>query len=114
MSTSARELEDLIDLADEKGLLLATVTGDADLSTDNGRLYARIKGAVGKSEIERKAARQRRPPARRPRTGCHSGPGVRLPRRHPPTRPAHRAARQAGIRGDAGRVVAERHCPNLQ
>ena len=55
-----RELEDLIDLADEKGLLLATVTGDADLSTDNGRLYARIKGAVGKSEIERKAARQRR------------------------------------------------------
>jgi DNA invertase Pin-like site-specific DNA recombinase len=55
-----RELEDLIDLADAKGLLLATVTGDADLSTDNGRLYARIKGAVGKSEIERKAARQKR------------------------------------------------------
>ena len=55
-----RELEDLIDLADEKGLLLATVTGDADLSTDNGRLYARIKGAVGKSEVERKSARQPR------------------------------------------------------
>jgi site-specific DNA recombinase len=54
-----RELEDLIDLADEKGLLLATVTGDADLSTDNGRLYARIKGAVGKSEVDRKSARQR-------------------------------------------------------
>jgi hypothetical protein len=35
------------------------VTGDADLSTDNGRLYARIKGAVGKSEVERKSARQR-------------------------------------------------------
>ena len=55
-----RELEDLIDLADEKHLLLATVTGDADLSTDNGRLYARIKGAVGKSEVERKVARQKR------------------------------------------------------
>lgn len=35
------------------------MTGDADLSTDNGRLYARIKGAVGKSEVERKSARQR-------------------------------------------------------
>lgn len=59
MSTSARELEDLIDLADEHRLALATVTGDVDLSTDNGRLYARIKGAVGKGETERKAARQR-------------------------------------------------------
>ncbi len=55
-----RELEDLIDLADGKRLQLATVTGDCDLSTDNGRLYARIKGAVGKSEGERKSARQRR------------------------------------------------------
>ena len=33
-----RELEDLIDLADEHRLALATVTGDVDLSTDNGRL----------------------------------------------------------------------------
>jgi site-specific DNA recombinase len=55
-----RELEDLIDLADEHGLALATVTGDVDLSTDNGRLYARIKGAVAKSEGERKAARWKR------------------------------------------------------
>jgi DNA invertase Pin-like site-specific DNA recombinase len=54
-----RELEDFIDLADEHRLALATVTGDCDLATDNGRLYARIKGAVGKSETERKAARQR-------------------------------------------------------
>lgn len=54
-----RELEDLIELADQRGLLLATVTGDADLSTDNGRLFARIKGAVGKSEVERKSARQK-------------------------------------------------------
>ncbi|MDV3130014.1 recombinase family protein [Mycobacterium sp. 21AC1] len=54
-----RELEDFIELADAHRLALATVTGDCDLSTDNGRLYARIKGAVGKSETERKAARQR-------------------------------------------------------
>lgn len=55
-----RELEDLIDLADEHHLALATVTGDVDLSTDNGRLFARIKGAVAKAEGERKAARWRR------------------------------------------------------
>jgi DNA invertase Pin-like site-specific DNA recombinase len=55
-----RELEDFIDLADTHRLALATVTGDCDLATDNGRLYARIKGAVGKGESERKAARQRR------------------------------------------------------
>jgi DNA invertase Pin-like site-specific DNA recombinase len=53
-----RELEDFIDLADTRHILLATVTGEADLSTDNGRLFARIKGAVGRAESERKAARQ--------------------------------------------------------
>ncbi|MBW0270745.1 hypothetical protein ATM97_06920 [Nocardia sp. MH4] len=53
------ELEHLIDLADRFGLKLATVTGDVDLSTDNGRLFARIKGAVGRAEVERKSARQK-------------------------------------------------------
>ncbi|GAT04914.1 recombinase family protein [Mycolicibacterium fortuitum] len=55
-----RELEDFIDLADAHHLALATVTGDTDLSTDNGRLFARIKGAVAKAEGERKAARWKR------------------------------------------------------
>lgn len=53
------DLEHIIPLADEKGILLATVTGDVDLSTDNGRLFARIKGAVAKAETERKSARQK-------------------------------------------------------
>jgi len=52
------ELEHFIDLADRHRLALATVTGDVDLSTDNGRLFARIKGAVAKAEMERKSARQ--------------------------------------------------------
>lgn len=52
-----RELEDFMDLADEKRIELATATGDVDLSNDNGRLFARIKGAVAKAEGERKAAR---------------------------------------------------------
>jgi Recombinase/Resolvase, N terminal domain len=54
------ELEHFIDLADEKHLALASVGGDADLSTDNGRLFARIKEAVARAEIERKSARQKR------------------------------------------------------
>jgi site-specific DNA recombinase len=54
------ELERFIDLADKYQLALATVGGDADLSTDNGRLFARIKGAVARGEIERKSARQKR------------------------------------------------------
>src|ERR1700756_936078 len=35
------ELEHFMQLADTKRLALATVTGDVDLSTDNGRLFAR-------------------------------------------------------------------------
>jgi DNA invertase Pin-like site-specific DNA recombinase len=54
------ELEEFITLADEKRLALATIGGDADLSTDNGRLFARIKGAVARAEVERKSARQKR------------------------------------------------------
>jgi DNA invertase Pin-like site-specific DNA recombinase len=54
------ELEHFIDLADQHHLALATVSGDTDLGTDNGRLFARIKGAVAKAEVERKSARQRR------------------------------------------------------
>ena len=53
------ELEHFLDLADRKRIALASVGGDVDLSTDNGRLYARIKGAVARAEIERKSARQR-------------------------------------------------------
>lgn len=54
------ELEEFITLADVKQLKLATVTGECDLSTDNGRLFARIKGAVARAEVERKSARQKR------------------------------------------------------
>lgn len=54
-----KDLEYLIDLAEKDGLLLATIGGDADLSTDSGRLFARIKAAVAKAEMERKSARQK-------------------------------------------------------
>ena len=87
-----------IDLADQKHLALATVGGDADLSTDDGRLFARIKGAVARSEVERKSARQKRANQQRAERR-HAQPvhrAVRLPqgRRWPP------GARTR--RGDAG------------
>ena len=54
------ELEEFIHLADVHRLALASVDTSVDLSTDSGRLYARIKGAVAKAEVERKSARQKR------------------------------------------------------
>jgi site-specific DNA recombinase len=54
------ELEHFMELADRHHLALATVSGDTDLSTDGGRLFARIKGAVARAEGERKSARQKR------------------------------------------------------
>lgn len=54
-----RDLEDLIDLAEVNKIGLATCVGDVDLSTDMGRLVARLLGAVNRGEVERKAARQK-------------------------------------------------------
>ena len=54
------ELEQFIHLADKHRLALATVSGDTDLATDSGRLFARVKGAVARSEGERKSTRQKR------------------------------------------------------
>lgn len=54
------ELEHFMDLADTHRLALATVTGDVNLASDDGRFMARIMGAVAKKEIDRKSARQKR------------------------------------------------------
>jgi site-specific DNA recombinase len=73
-----RRLADLVDViarTERANVRIATVSGDLDLSTDSGRLVARILGSVAEAEVERKSARQRRaarqaaesgrPPARR-------------------------------------------------
>lgn len=54
------ELERFMEIADAHKLALATVSGDVDLSTAQGRLTARLKGAVARHEVEHKADRQRR------------------------------------------------------
>lgn len=69
LTRQPRELEDWIDRAESRGLLLVTANGDADLSTDGGRMYARIKAAVARAEVERKGARQSRAHIQRARQG---------------------------------------------
>jgi DNA invertase Pin-like site-specific DNA recombinase len=64
-----RELEDFIDLADEKGLALATVGGDFDLATPTGRGNARMKGVFARMEMEQKSARQKREALQRAEAG---------------------------------------------
>jgi site-specific DNA recombinase len=58
LTRQPRQLEDWIDAAEVRGLQLVTTNGEADLTTDGGRLFARIKLAVARGEVERKSARQ--------------------------------------------------------
>jgi hypothetical protein len=54
------DLEEIITICETAGVRLATVTGDLDLSTDTGRMMARILASVARGEVERKGVRQRR------------------------------------------------------
>ncbi|HEX6520079.1 MAG TPA: recombinase family protein, partial [Streptosporangiaceae bacterium] len=69
LTRQPRQLEDWIDAATERGLLLVTANGEADLCTDAGRLFARITASVARAEIERKGARQRRAAVQRVERG---------------------------------------------
>jgi DNA invertase Pin-like site-specific DNA recombinase len=77
LTRQPRQLEDWIDAATERGLVLVTANGEADLSTDGGRMYARIKASVARAEVERKSARQRRAALQRSEIG-RPPLGVRL------------------------------------
>src|SRR4051794_3568969 len=63
------DLEEVISLCESTGVRLATVTGDLDLSTDTGRMVARILASVARGEVERKGARQRRANEQRAQAG---------------------------------------------
>lgn len=64
-----RDLEDLLDLVEGRGISLATVSGDVDLSTPYGRTIARIFGAIARQETEQKGARQARANLQRAQDG---------------------------------------------
>jgi DNA invertase Pin-like site-specific DNA recombinase len=57
---TVRDGEDFIDLAEARGIALANVGGDIDLSTPQGRMFFRMKGTIASYEIEHKAKRQKR------------------------------------------------------
>jgi len=105
------ELEQFIALADAKRIALATVSGDVDLGTDNGRLIARITGAVARAEMERKSARMIRANLQAAEMGVMRGATRAFgytPDNHldPHTAPAVRAAYEALLGGASLRGIA--------
>lgn len=60
LTRTPRELEDVIDMANNHGLALANVGGDIDISTPDGRMMARIKGTVARREVESMSRRLKR------------------------------------------------------
>jgi site-specific DNA recombinase len=98
------ELEHFMDLADRHGMALANVGGDTDLSTSDGRLKARIIGAVARQESEKKAERVSREAehAARRRVPC----GSRRPFGYEPDRVTIRESEAAFVREAARRILA--------
>lgn len=73
-----RELEHFIGVVDAANAPVSTVTaGDLDLSTAEGRLHARITGAVARHESEHKSERIRRKALELAQAGKVSGGGTR-------------------------------------
>ncbi|WP_106814259.1 recombinase family protein [Microbacterium timonense] len=60
LTRTPRELEDIIDLADKRGLMFANVGGTIDLGTPEGRAMARQMGTFARLEVENQAKRLRR------------------------------------------------------
>jgi site-specific DNA recombinase len=83
-----RELEEFIVLCDKHQVALATVTGDVDLSTSQGRLLARAWGAFAAHENDVKSERMRRANLERARRGL-----------------ARTAWRPYGFKGDGRTVI---------
>ncbi|MDN4162932.1 recombinase family protein [Nocardioides abyssi] len=67
------ELEQFMALVDSTGVLLANVSGDVDLTTANGQMLARIKGAVAAQEARRISERVKRQKQQRAESGLANG-----------------------------------------
>lgn len=60
LTRTPAELETFIELTDRHGVALASIGGDVDLATPQGRLTARIKGSVARHEVEQQSRRLKR------------------------------------------------------
>jgi DNA invertase Pin-like site-specific DNA recombinase len=67
------ELESVIELAERRGVSLASVGGEIDLATPQGRLTARIKASVARHEVEQASRRIRRKVLERAENGRPHG-----------------------------------------
>jgi DNA invertase Pin-like site-specific DNA recombinase len=73
-----RELEEFFDVCDTAGLTqLASVSGDVDLATHDGRLKARIMGAVARNQSDAASRRLQRKALEIAQAGGLSGGGTR-------------------------------------
>jgi site-specific DNA recombinase len=103
---SPKELEQFFDACDAAGVAhLATVTGDIDLATHQGRLHARLMGSVAKYESDHKSFRIRRKHDELAQAGKGSGGGTR-PFGYEDDRVTIRASEARLIRDAAKRVLA--------
>jgi site-specific DNA recombinase len=76
LTRSPVEVEHIIELAEHKNIQLATVGGNVNLATPEGRLHARIKASVARHEIEQTSKRIRRMMQDRAEKGLpHGAPG---------------------------------------
>lgn len=92
-----KELEDFFEVCDRAGLRsLASVTGDVDLATDDGRFMARVLGAVARKESDDKSRRIRRKALELAQAGKNAGGG---------TRPYGYEADRITVREDEAQVV---------
>jgi DNA invertase Pin-like site-specific DNA recombinase len=74
LTRTPRELEDVVDLAEKRGLQLASVGGEIDLATPQGRLTARIKGSAARHEVEQLSRRVKAKHAELAERGASVGP----------------------------------------
>lgn len=74
LTRKPRELEDLIDFADKYGLQLASVGGEIDLATVQGRGMARMKGVFARMEAETTSRRMKAKHEESAAEGSHVGP----------------------------------------
>lgn len=88
LTRQPRQLEDWIEEAEQGDLRIVTLNGEADLGTDGGRMYARIKAAVARGEVERKGERQKLANEQRAQAGHW-----------------HFSRRPYGYRREAGQVI---------
>lgn len=73
LTRTPRELEDVVDLAEHRGVALASVGGEIDLATPQGRLTARIKASLAKHESEQLTRRVKAKMAERAEAGAPHG-----------------------------------------